>query len=421
MRQNRVIAAAVCALLVVACVAGVALSRVGTGATQTAARHSSPTPPAKFTATPTAGAVPLTVRFTATSMGMPKAWMWTFGDGTTVQGQNPVHVYTATGTYTVSLVVTSADGASTVTKTEYITVNGPAPRVGWTTIIDDQFNTPGLPAHWVPYSGSYAGDASSCTAPSQVQVPGDGYLHLKMQFLTSGICGRAWYTGGVQITRAYGGTDQAITVRWRVVPAADPGAVRSTRIIPMRWVDDPNYAWYQGEADYCEGSALGGCYAYLHYGRYSQIEHGYAVDLTQWHTFRIEQRDHQVSLFIDDMTKPVWVYKGNARTVPGAFMRTVLQQSCSLTAGCPSAAYAGDVEDIQIDWITIENATSVSGDAQTQSGPTTHTGTAASAVLVVGRASSADVNDAGIGALMTATPLDSRSVSTAEQRRRARA
>lgn len=245
-------------------------------------------------------------------------------------------------------------------KFDYITVN-PSAQTGWTTIIDDQFNTPGLPSHWLPYSGSYAGDATTCTAPSQVQVPGDGYLHLKMEYLTKGICGHGWYTGGVQIAKAYGGVDQAITVRWRIIPSADPGIVRSTRIIPMRWVDDPKYAWYQGEADYCEGSGLGGCYLYLHYGRYSQIVHGYPVDLTQWHTFRIEQRNHQVSLFIDNLTKPVWVYKGNTTTVPGAIMRTVLQQSCSLTMGCPPASYAGDVEDIQIDWITIENATSAGG------------------------------------------------------------
>ena len=61
-------------------------------------------------------------------------------------------------------------------------------------------------------------------------------------------------------------------------------------------------------------------------------------------------------MFIDDMTKPVWVYKGNATTVPDAFMRTVLQQTCALSTGCPPASYAGDVEDIQIDWITIQNA-----------------------------------------------------------------
>ena len=397
--------AAIGAVLVVACIVSGVLIRAGAGT----ARTSALTPVAKFAATPTSGAVPLTVRFTDTSTGSPIAWMWNFGDGATSTDQNPSHMYRTAGKYTVKLLVTNSHGTNTLTRSDSITVNAPPPRAGWTTIIDDQFNTPGVPSHWLLYSGSYAGDATSCTAPSQVQVPGDGYLHLKMEYLTSGICGHGWYTGGMQIAKEYGGVDQAITVRWRIVPSADPRIVRSTRIIPMRWVDDPNYAWYQGEADYCEGSGLGGCYLYLHYGPSSQIVHGYPVDLTQWHTFRIEQRNHQVSLYIDNLTKPVWVYKGNATTVPGASMRAVLQQSCSLTMGCPSANYAGDVEDIQIDWITIESATdatSVSGNAQTGTGEVTSTQESAFARM------------ARVGAVMATMPLARYDVPASEPRRR---
>ena len=227
-------------------------------------------------ALPTSGVAPLTVKFSDDSTGSPTNWRWDFGDGSGATGQNPSHVYTVSGTYTVRLVVTSAAGMSTLMKTNDITVNAPQ-QADWATIVDDQFNTPGVPSHWLLYSGSYAGDPSTCASASQVTVPGDGYLHLKMEYRTSGICGRDWYTGGMQIAKAYGGIDQAVTVRWRIVPSADPGIVRSTRIIPMRWVDDPNYAWYQGEADYCEGSSLSGCYIYLHYGPdYQQILHGYS-------------------------------------------------------------------------------------------------------------------------------------------------
>jgi hypothetical protein len=297
------------------------------------------------------------------------------------------------GKYTVTLQIATAGGMITVMRSDYITVNAPASQPGWTTIIDDQFNTPGVPSHWLLYSGSYAGTMSTCASPSQVQVPGDGYLHLKMQYLTKGICGHGWYTGGMQIAKAYGGVDQAITVRWRIVPSADPNIVYSTRIVPMAWVDDPSYAWYQGESDYCEGAHLDGCYIYLHYARSRQISYGYTVDLTQWHTFRIEQRNHQVSLFIDNMTTPVWVYRGNATTVPDAFKRAVLQQSCPQHVGCPPASYAGDVEDIEIDWITIQNATSAVSEVQ------------AGSTLVVHDQKSADT-------------LDLRSMPAAELRRR---
>lgn len=56
----------------------------------------------------------LTVSFVDSSYGncvwqsgtwTPGTWLWYFGDGTTSSQQNPVHTYTALGTYTVSLVV----------------------------------------------------------------------------------------------------------------------------------------------------------------------------------------------------------------------------------------------------------------------------------------------------------------------------
>ena len=52
------------------------------------------------------------------------AWGWDFGDGGTDDSQNTSHVYAATGTYTVSLVVTDALGYhASVVKTDAITVS----------------------------------------------------------------------------------------------------------------------------------------------------------------------------------------------------------------------------------------------------------------------------------------------------------
>jgi PKD repeat protein len=81
-------------------------------------------PVANFTATPTSGMAPLTVRFTDTSTNSPINWSWSFGDGSTDTMENPVHVYTGAGTYNVSLNATNAAGSNTVTKTGYITVTG---------------------------------------------------------------------------------------------------------------------------------------------------------------------------------------------------------------------------------------------------------------------------------------------------------
>ena len=75
--------------------------------------NSVPTPSvASFTADPTEGSVPLTVQFTDTSTNSPTQWNWDFGDGTTSTEQNPEHVFSGEGTYSVTLVVTNGDGSS---------------------------------------------------------------------------------------------------------------------------------------------------------------------------------------------------------------------------------------------------------------------------------------------------------------------
>jgi PKD repeat protein len=82
-------------------------------------------PTADFSATPASGLKPLTVDFSdsSTSYDGIAAWEWDFGDGNTSTEQNPTHVYTSEGIYTVSLTVYEADGDSdTEAKGDYIIV-----------------------------------------------------------------------------------------------------------------------------------------------------------------------------------------------------------------------------------------------------------------------------------------------------------
>ncbi len=79
-------------------------------------------PVADFSGTPTSGAAPLNVTFTDLSTGIPTSWSWDFGDGITSTSQNPAHAYTTDGQYTVTLIVSNADGSDTATKSNYITV-----------------------------------------------------------------------------------------------------------------------------------------------------------------------------------------------------------------------------------------------------------------------------------------------------------
>lgn len=60
--------------------------------------------------------------FTNTSTGTTN-FTWYFGDGGTSTQQNPVHTYTANGTYNVKLIVTNCKGTDSLVRSNYITIN----------------------------------------------------------------------------------------------------------------------------------------------------------------------------------------------------------------------------------------------------------------------------------------------------------
>ena len=71
------------------------------------------TPPvANFAADKTEGTTPLTVNFTDKSTNSPTGWKWNFGDSQTSAVQNPEHIFSGEGIYTVTLVATNGDGSS---------------------------------------------------------------------------------------------------------------------------------------------------------------------------------------------------------------------------------------------------------------------------------------------------------------------
>lgn len=82
-------------------------------------------PVANFGASPVSGIAPLAVNFTDLSSCVTE-WSWDFGDGGSSSLQNPSHVYTAPGLYTVSLSVIGPGGADAITKVDLINV-APAP------------------------------------------------------------------------------------------------------------------------------------------------------------------------------------------------------------------------------------------------------------------------------------------------------
>jgi PKD repeat protein len=86
-----------------------------------------PAPVAAFSATPTSGDAPLSVRFTDESTGNITSWAWDFENDGTIDSteQSPAYVYSAAGTYAVSLTITGPGGSDDETRTGYITVVQP--------------------------------------------------------------------------------------------------------------------------------------------------------------------------------------------------------------------------------------------------------------------------------------------------------
>lgn len=80
-------------------------------------------PVADFSGTPLSGNAPLDVQFTDLTTNDPTSWSWDFGDSQTSTDQNPLHTYSAAGTYNVTLTSTSNAGSDAETKTGYVTAS----------------------------------------------------------------------------------------------------------------------------------------------------------------------------------------------------------------------------------------------------------------------------------------------------------
>ena len=223
----------------------------------------------------------------------------------------------------------------------------PPANPAWVNVLSDQFNSGGVPAHWVSYDGPYGSAPHNCASPSQATVSG-GYLHMTMSYLTAGTCGAGWYTAGLSLT-GFSSIDQRVTVRFRVVPG--PG-FHSHFNLPLRWPDVDSSWPAAGEEDFFEGDWQGGINSFLHYGSNNAqvVSSAYSVDVTSWHTLQVARLNHVVTVAIDGST--IWSYAGSATTLPNSLKHVVLQQECSGN-GCPSGTSGR--EDIQIDWITIDD------------------------------------------------------------------
>lgn len=285
------------------------------------------------------------------------------------------------GTVRSSLVSTAAQSASATSSTT----------PGWTVVVNDTFNSGGIPSHWDLYQATWVSSGHTPTAyysPSHCTVSG-GYLHLLMKYEPHGVPGNtaaAWYTCTASLAPGVETKpDVRVTLRWREVPS---NGGLSHLNMPLRWPN--NGCWPQGgEEDWFEGEppAYNTATAFMHHGSNcsgggnTQIYHRYGtINLTQFHTFRFQRMTSgsnvTVSAYADNLTTPVWTCSSttspacNTTTMPTTLKHTVLQQEVPFSAcpdendpqwngsSCPKttvASYTNGTLDAQVDWITVEN------------------------------------------------------------------
>ncbi len=104
---------------------------------------------ADFTADVTSGGPETIFNFTDISTGSPTQWLWNFGDGFFSSSQNPSHIYTEAGDYTVSLLAfdstssSQINGSKSNNLTKKGTGNDTSESAAWTGYLAETFRSRG--------------------------------------------------------------------------------------------------------------------------------------------------------------------------------------------------------------------------------------------------------------------------------------
>ncbi len=107
-------------------------------------------PKAGFSTTDTLSCPGKPVRFISQSTGTGLQYRWDFGDGQTSTQANPVHAYTAAGTYTIRLLVADQNACTdSVVQVDYVTIIQPEARF---LMSDSVGNCPPLIVHFTDQS-----------------------------------------------------------------------------------------------------------------------------------------------------------------------------------------------------------------------------------------------------------------------------
>ncbi len=109
------------------------------------------------------------VQFQDQSTSAPQSWYWDFGDTETSTEVNPLHQYSVSGIYTVTLTTTNYFGNSTETKTDLIEVY----QIDDCLKFDDDFNDNIIHAGWLISNGTWSEASGNIRQTSNNYVTGN--------------------------------------------------------------------------------------------------------------------------------------------------------------------------------------------------------------------------------------------------------
>ena len=293
---------------------------------------------------------------------------------------NQVYVYTSPlltdGPHTLKVRVTgakNANAAGSYIVVDRIDVASSAVASGWTNVIDTDFSSSGaLPYPWQAYNFANSQPSAGYYLPSHVVVSG-GIATLRQKYEASGPArnwyygsnGAGWYQGTIYAPAPgpWNSIDHRTTFRMRILST---NGITSHRNLPLRWpltgtqpaAGEENYL----ESDPVLAPPVGSMqqpYAFFHFGSGAQsvryvnfdVLDWPMVDFSQWHTYRVERRNHQIRIWIDDLTTPVVQQQWSSWELPDTQKVPVFQQENANYV--PPAGTTGS-EEIQIDWITVD-------------------------------------------------------------------
>ncbi len=205
-------------------------------------------PVASFTKSVASGVAPLSVTLTDTSSNGPTSWSWDFGDGTPVSTlQSPVHVFSAAGSYNVTLTATNAAGSNTsAAQVVTVTTGGGGPATTTYTAAEDAYVDLSIPTTPKGTGGTLYNLQSTNTQRS--------YIKFNVTGLTGTVTNaklRLWVTDGTDNGAAwYKISNNAwteATLTWANAPAVTGALVGDpTTLTVGTWLEIPVTAHIAG-------------------------------------------------------------------------------------------------------------------------------------------------------------------------------